>query len=247
MSLAEHAAANANQGSLFDVFEAAAAPTVEHIIVPAWDDKTRLAEEKPAIGFYLSGHPFDAYAKDVKAFIKTRLDRLQPRKDIQYVAGIVIGVRVKNGERGRMAFVTLDDGWAKQDITVYSEVFEANRTKLTEDALLVIPGKISEDRFSGGVRVIADGVMDIAEARSQFAQALTLKFNGNADAAKLRQTLDNWSGGACQVEVEYHNDNARCKLALGYAWRVTLHDDLVSNLKTWLGDDAVAIRFAAQH
>ncbi len=247
MSVAEHAAANANQGSLFDVFEPAAAPTVERIVVPAWDDKTRLAEEKPAIGFYLSGHPFDAYAKDVKAFIKTRLDRLQPRKDIQYVAGIVIGVRVKNGERGRMAFVTLDDGWAKQDVTVYSEVFEANRTKLTEDALLVIPGKISEDRFSGGLRVIADGVMDIAEARSQFAQALTLKFNGNADAAKLRQTLDNWSGGACQVEVEYHNDNARCKLALGYAWRVTLHDDLVTNLKTWLGDDAVSIRFAAQH
>ncbi|GGP24214.1 DNA polymerase III subunit alpha [Silvimonas amylolytica] len=247
MSVAEHAAANANQGSLFDVFEPAAAPTVERIIVPAWDDKTRLAEEKPAIGFYLSGHPFDAHAKDVKAFIKTRLDRLQPRKDIQYVAGIVIGVRVKNGERGRMAFVTLDDGWAKQDITVYSEVFEANRTKLTEDALLVIPGKISEDRFSGGLRVIADGVMDIAEARSQFAQALTLKFNGNADAARLKQTLDNWSGGACQVEIEYHNDNASCKMALGYAWRVTLHDDLVGSLKNWLGDDAVSIRFAAQH
>ena len=129
MSLAEHAAVNANQGSLFDVFEPAAAPTVEWITLPAWDDKTRLAEEKPALGFYVSGHPFDAYAKDVKAFIKTRLDRLQPTrtKDIQFIAGIVIGVRVKNGERGRMAFVTLDDGFGKQDVTIYSEVFEANR------------------------------------------------------------------------------------------------------------------------
>ncbi len=102
MSLAEHAAANANQGSLFDVFEPSAAPTVEWISAPAWDDKTRLAEEKPAIGFYLSGHPFDAYARDVKSFIKTRLDRLQPTrtKDTQFIAGIVIGVRVKKTETG---------------------------------------------------------------------------------------------------------------------------------------------------
>ncbi|WP_053936199.1 DNA polymerase III subunit alpha [Amantichitinum ursilacus] len=245
MSLAEHAAANANQGSLFDVFEPSAAPTVEWITAPAWDDKTRLAEEKPAIGFYLSGHPFDAYAKDVKSFIKTRLDRLQPTrtKDTQFIAGIVIGVRVKNGDRGRMAFVTLDDGWAKQDVTVYSEVYEANRTKFTEDALLVIAGKISEDRFSGGLRVIADGVMDIAEARSQFARALTLKFNGNADAARLQQVLDTHSGGQCPVEIEYHNANARCKLELGRSWQVTLHDELVDKLKTWLGNDAVSVRF----
>lgn len=60
-----------------------------------------------------------------------------------------------------MAFVLLDDGNGKQEVAVYSEAFETNRAKLKEDALLIIEGKISEDRFNGGgVRVIADKIPD---------------------------------------------------------------------------------------
>ncbi|HSC79106.1 MAG TPA: DNA polymerase III subunit alpha, partial [Chitinolyticbacter sp.] len=185
MALAETEAANANQGSLFDVFEAAAAPTIAQIEAARWDDKIKLAEEKTAIGFYLSGHPFDAHAKGIRHFLKTRLDRLEPRKELQYLAGIVSGIRVKNGDRGRMAFVQLDDGNGKVEVSLYSEVYEEHRTKLKDDTLLVVLGKVSEDRFNGGMRVVADAVMDAAEARSQFARALAIHLNGNADATKL--------------------------------------------------------------
>ncbi|SMC21921.1 DNA polymerase-3 subunit alpha [Andreprevotia lacus DSM 23236] len=243
MQLAETEAANANQGSLFDVFEATAMPSIAEIAVPRWDDKTKLAEEKTAIGYYLSGHPFDANAKGIRNFIKTRLDQLQPRKELQYIAGIVGMMRVKNGERGRMAFVQLDDGRGKIEVTLYSEVFEANRHKLKDDALLVIAGKVSEDRFNGGVRVIADAVMDVAEARSQFARSLTLQMNGNADADKLREMLTPHNGGVCPVEIAYQRDGAACQLQLGLEWRVTLDEDMIAGLRGWLGDDAVSVRF----
>ncbi|KAF0813201.1 DNA polymerase III subunit alpha [Andreprevotia sp. IGB-42] len=243
MQLAETEAANADQGSLFDVFEATAMPSIAEIAVPRWDDKVKLAEEKTAVGYYLSGHPFDAHAKGIRNFIKTRLDQLQPKKELQYIAGIVGMMRVKNGERGRMAFVQLDDGRGKLEVTMYSEVFEANRGKLKDDALLVIAGKVSEDRFNGGVRVIADAVMDVAEARSQFARALTLQINGNADADKLRQLLTPHSGGVCAVEIAYQRDGAACQLQLGLDWRVTLDEDMVAGLRGWLGDEAVSVRF----
>ncbi|WP_148715147.1 DNA polymerase III subunit alpha [Chitinolyticbacter meiyuanensis] len=243
MQLAETEAANANQGSLFDVFEAAAVPTVEVIEAAPWDDKIKLAEEKTAIGFYLSGHPFDAHAKGIRNFLKTRLDRLEPRKELQYLAGIVSGIRVKNGDRGRMAFVQLDDGHGKIEVSLFSEVYEEHRTKLKDDTLLVVLGKVSEDRFNGGVRVVADAVMDAAGARSQFARALAIHLNGNADAAKLQTLLSGYVGGRCPVEIEYRNTDAQCQLRLSDAWRVTLHEELLLQLKTGFGDDAVSVRY----
>ncbi|GHD59113.1 DNA polymerase III subunit alpha [Jeongeupia chitinilytica] len=243
MKLAETEAANANQNSLFDIFEPSAVPTVEPIEVPRWDDKVKLAEEKTALGHYLSGHPFDAHAKDLKGLIRTRLDRLESKRDLQYLAGIVGGLRVKNGDRGRMAFLQLDDGNAKIEVALYSEVFEAHRTKLKDDTLLVVAGKVSEDRFSGGLRVIADAVMDVPEARSHFARSLNLQINGNADAARLSSLLAAHGGGACPIEIDYRTQGARCALRLGLDWRVTLHDALIAELQAWLGNDAVKIRF----
>ncbi|MDR3412882.1 MAG: DNA polymerase III subunit alpha [Formivibrio sp.] len=244
MQLAEAEAANANQISLFDVFEPSATPGVEVIEVPRWDERQQLAEEKTAIGFFLSGHPFAAHAETIKRFIKTRLDRLEPRREPQIIAGIVTALRVKNGERGRMAFVQLDDGNGKQEVAVYSEAFEANRAKLKEDALLIVEGKISEDRFNGGgVRVIADKIHDIGEARSLFAQALMLKITDLTETQELRAILNNWREGTCQIEIDYHNHSAQCLLRLSDAWRVTLHDDLLIKLKNVLGDNHVAVRY----
>ena len=244
MSLAETEAANANQIGLFDMLEPAAAPSVEIIEVPRWDERVKLAEEKTAIGFFLSGHPFAAHADVIKRFIKTRLDRLEPRREPQTIAGIVSALRVKNGERGRMAFVQLDDGNARQEVAVYSEVFEANRTKLKEDELLVIEGKISEDRFGGGgVRVIADRIYNVAEAKSLYAQALHLRITTPIQLDRLREMLANWNGGSCAIDIDYRNQNAKCLLRLGEQWRVTLHDDLLISLKNQLGDEHVAVRY----
>ncbi|TJZ72862.1 DNA polymerase III subunit alpha [Chitiniphilus eburneus] len=243
MSLAETEAANVNQGSLFDVFEPSAVPTVEIIEVPLWDDKIKLAEEKSAIGFYLSGHPFDAHARGIRSFLKTRLDRLEPRKELQYLAGIVSGIRIKNGDRGRMAFVTLDDGNARIEVSLFSEVFEENRTKLKDDTLLMVLGKVSEDRFNGGIRVVADAVMDVAEARSQFARALSISLNGNADAARLQSLLADYTGGRCPVEIDYRTDGAQCQLRLSDDWRVTLHEELIDTLKQGFGAESIVVRF----
>ncbi|WP_035056751.1 DNA polymerase III subunit alpha [Andreprevotia chitinilytica] len=243
MQLAETEAANVNQGSLFDVFDAASVPSVAEIEVPRWDDKITLAEEKTAVGFYLSGHPFDAHAKGIRGFIKTRLDQLQPRKEMQYLAGIVTAIRIKVNDRGRMAFVQIDDGRGKIEVSLFSEVLEENRAKLKDDALLIIAGKVSEDRFNGGVRIVADAVMDVAEARSQFARALTLQINGNADVGKLKATIANNAGGVCPVEIDYQGGGARCLVQLGIDWRVTLREEMIAELRGWLGDQAVSVRF----
>ncbi|WP_273428733.1 DNA polymerase III subunit alpha [Chitinibacter tainanensis] len=244
MAVADAEAANANQISLFDMLEPAAAPQIEMIEAPRWDDKVKLAEEKTAIGFYLSGHPFDAHAKAIKGLIKTRLDRLQNQREPQFIAGIVAGMRVKNGERGRMGFVQLDDGNGKVEVALFSDVFEANRTKVKDDALIVVEAKVSEDRFSGGQRIVAERVFDIAETRSHFARVLRLNLGTQADEARLRQVLSaHCADEGCAVEVDYQNSTARCTVRLGQHWRAVLRDELLLELKEWLGPQAVEVKF----
>ncbi|VEB40862.1 DNA polymerase III subunit alpha [Chromobacterium violaceum] len=87
------------------------------------------------------------------------------------MAGFVTGIRVKVGNRGKMAFVQLDDGTAKLEVSLFAESFELNRDKLKEDVVLVVEGKVSEDSFSGGLRIVVDKLYSLGEARSRYAAA----------------------------------------------------------------------------
>ena len=55
--------------------------------------------------------------------------------------------------------------------------------------MLVIEGKVSEDNFSGGLRIIADKVYELGEARSRYARSLSLQLAGKVDVSKLKAQL----------------------------------------------------------
>ena len=65
-----------------------------------------------ASGFYLSGHPFNAYREELRRFARTPLANLAPQFEPVTLAGVIYGVVVRNSRRGRMAVLTLDDGSA---------------------------------------------------------------------------------------------------------------------------------------
>jgi DNA polymerase-3 subunit alpha len=73
-------AANANQGGLFDMMgdDAHGSSTQEPELVDMlpWGVKEQLTNEKTAVGFYLSGHLFDAVEREVRLFAKRKIDDL---------------------------------------------------------------------------------------------------------------------------------------------------------------------------
>src|SRR5689334_5537539 len=115
---AEHASIAAVQNSLFGA-ESADDLRVALVDRPRWSEKERLVEEKQALGFYLSGHPFTSYADEVAPLARTRLAQLQAQNQNVTVAGVVNGLRVQQSRRGRMAVVQLDDGTARIDVTIF--------------------------------------------------------------------------------------------------------------------------------
>jgi len=240
---AEQASRSVNQNSLFNLFEDSAAHDIVLINVPRWGEREQLLNEKVALGYYFSGHPFTAYQKDVAAFVKTRLKDIAPSPQPVILAGIIYAIRTQMTRRGKMAFVSLDDGSALVEVAVFNELFDANRNVLKEDQLLVVEGKVSRDDFSGGLRVSSDKLYDIGGARSRFAKSMRLACNGQASAAKLLQLLSPYRNGSCPVTINYRNGNASCEVELGEGWRVSLHDDLLQALGGWLSPEGVVIRY----
>ncbi len=250
---AEQAEANADQVSLFDIGPNAvemAGDDYELVRVKPWNEKRKLTEEKLALGFYLSGHLFSAFESEVRRFARTTLAQLQPSRDAQVVTGIICGLRTQMTRRGRMLILLLDDSTAQVEVTVFNEMYEAHRQKLREDELVVIQGGVRNDEFSGGLRVTADRILDIATARCQYARALRLSMNGASDAIKLRELLAPYrvspaegANPGCPVQIRYRNGDAECEVMLGNDWRVNPGDDLTSSLTDWLAPGNVEFTY----
>ncbi|GAA4341675.1 DNA polymerase III subunit alpha [Pigmentiphaga soli] len=249
MDGAEQAARAASQSSLFGGDDHSDIGG-ELVSVPPWDKRELLGHEKSALGFYFSGHLFDAYKDEVRRFVKTPLARIQPGRDLQWMAGILAGVRTQMTRRGKMLFAVLDDGTAQLEISVFNELYEQHRARLREDSLLVVQGKVSNDEYSGGMRIVAESLFDLQMAREAHAQALRITLNGNADAERLRAVLNPFRAEpenglpGTPVEIVYSRGDARCAVRLGEEWRVRIADTLVQQLTQWIppGDVELAYR-----
>jgi len=188
MEAADQASANAMQAGLFDMGDA---PSQGHELVDEamWPDKRRLQEEKTALGFYLSGHLFDAYKEEVRRFVRQKIGELKEGRD-KLVAGVIVSLRTQMTQRGKMLIALLDDGTGQCEVTVFNEQFEAHKQLFKEDELLVVQGQARNDAFTGGIRFTVDTPMDLGRARTRYAQAVKVQMNGNANAHALRSVLE---------------------------------------------------------
>ncbi|MBN3846182.1 DNA polymerase III subunit alpha [Paraburkholderia sp. Ac-20342] len=188
MEAAEQASANALQAGLFDMGDA---PSQGHELVDEaeWPEKKKLQEEKAALGFYLSGHLFDAYKDEVRRFVRQKIGELKEGRD-KLVAGVIVSLRTQMTQRGKMLIALLDDGTGQCEVTVFNEVFEEHKQLFKEDELLVVQGMARNDAFTGGIRFTVDTVMDLGRARCRYADSVKVQMNGNADALALRRVLE---------------------------------------------------------
>ena len=254
---AEQAERNAMQVSLFDVLDGGddahgGAHGARYVEVPRWSERQRLNEEKIALGFYFSGHPFHELQAEVSRFARKPLAALEARKEPQFLAGLVVGVRSKFTARGKMVFIQLDDGTSSLEVSVFSKLLDAERAKIREDEVLIVEGKVQRDDFAGEgrLKVVAERLLTLAEARGRFARHLRLSLNGHASGAnasaaaqRLRSLLAPYTPGNCPVRLAYHNGEATCELAFGDANRVRLEDDLLAALREWLSSENVSVDY----
>ncbi len=234
---------NEHQVGLFDFADSHAASTQEPALVKAqaWSIKERLTAEKAALGFYLSGHLFEEYAPEVRRFAKRAIADLVDSREPQLLAGIVSDLRVVNGARGRTAIFRLDDGSEYIEAVANEELYDANRERLREDELVIIQGKVQNDRFSGGLRLSCNTVWDLPAARSRFGRYLSVAVNGKlppvADVIRTwpPRVLESDHGRTHQglpIRLHLKRERAEGAIDLGDAARFWPSDEALARWRT---------------
>ena len=226
--------ANANQGGLFDMLgdDSHGSSTQEPDLVDVlpWGIKERLLLEKTAVGFFLSGHLFDAVEREVRQFARRKIDDLIDSRESMVLAGIVSDLRIINGQRGKVAIFKLDDKTAMMEATADEALITSAKHLLKDDELIIVTAKMQADRFSGGFRLKIEQIMDLGAARCRYGKYLRVAVNGRApDIARLvrefpaqREQTDQGDlvrGLPVRLALERRNEDlaARAELALGEA------------------------------
>ncbi|PCC99306.1 DNA polymerase III subunit alpha [Halopseudomonas pelagia] len=215
--------------------------------VREWTFKERLRGEKETLGLYLTGHPIDEYEKEIRRFARQRIIDLKPSRESQTIAGLVFDLRVMKTKRGdKMGFVTLDDRSARIEVSLYAEAYQSSQALLQKDAMLVVEGEVSQDDFSGGLRMRVKRVMSLEDARTTLLDSVRISLDTQRHGA---QSLDQLAGllrkfpGGCAVTVDLQRPDAAVQLRLGEGWRVEPADDLVQGIRDHLGKDSVSLHY----
>ena len=159
-----------------------------------WPAHERLGEEFGAMGFYLSGHPLDAYASALKRLGAVTYGMLiEDRRRTGFQATLAGTVVKKHERRGRndqaYAFVTLSDPSAMYDVMLFSEVLAHSRALLEPGKSVLL--KVSAGWEGDELKLRGASVSDLDAAASQAGEGLLIQLEKpdalGAIAAELRQ------------------------------------------------------------
>ncbi|MCC4782661.1 DNA polymerase III subunit alpha [Vibrio splendidus] len=218
--------------------------------VPKWPEKVWLEGERETLGLYLTGHPVNAYIKELAKYTSCRLKDATPTRRDQSltIAGLVIAARVMTTKRGtRIGLMTLDDRSGRMEVMLFSDALDRYAELLEKDKIVVVSGQVSFDDFNGGLKMSAREVMDLGSAREKYARGVSIsidqsQINGQF-FERFSQILEPYRAGTVPVNVYYQRADARARLTLGTEWRVTPSDTLLDELKQLLGNSQVELEF----
>ncbi len=219
--------------------------------VPESTLKIRLAGEKDTLGLYLTGHPIDEFEDEIKQVVSLRLGELDGsaeelkrsrRGNIKTVAGLIMGVRTRQTQRGdTMAIVTLDDRTGRLEMTLFGEAYSDFKEMLVPDTVVVVEAECGWDDYNDRPRIRAQRIYSLVEARQALIKGIQFKVN-HSEQDRFRKQLievirhDLPEDQGCHVWIHFTNDRANGLVALGEQYRIPLEDDVLHQLKTTFGE-----------
>jgi DNA polymerase-3 subunit alpha len=238
-----HRSAAAGQNDFFGI--TAPVETVHsYQKVAPWKKEDLLAAEKDTLGLYLSGHPIDEYIQELDQFTTCHLVDVDvgqsKQKKAVTLAGLVVGVRVMNTKAGsRMAILMLDDKTARIEISVYGELYDKRRNIIHKDKVLIVNGKASYDHYSGGIRLAADELFDIEQARSNLARQMRIQLTAEQmkddTISSLKSILVPNEEGICGLDFEYQTGLGSCRMEVPKNWQIVPNKIMLEQLESLLG------------
>src|SRR5438128_4760463 len=237
----------AGQVSLFD--EKTASTTSRKRPVTRWSEHEKLSYEKELLGFYVSGHPLDAYvdifaAKNYRSIASLAgLDDRAPFK----VAGSIVNVEKKFTRREGKPFAVLwiEDLTDMLEVVVWNEVYLRVADALTAGRVIEIKGTL--DKREEVIRGTALEIRSLALGKTNGANqsggdssgepVVLLQFSPATTGDELRQVREILASSPGQRAVQLlfdRGDGKPLRLDAGAELRVNLTRELEEKLSRWL-------------
>ena len=238
----------AGQVSLFDE-QTHAATTARRQPIKPWTEHEKLSYEKELLGFYVSGHPLDAYAdffatKNYRSIAS--LAALEDRAQFK-IAGAIAQVEKKftKKEGKPFAVMWLEDLMDVLEVVVWNEVY----LKVSD---ILVPGRVVElkatlDRRDEMVRATALEIKPLTATKTNGTaegsgdaspvSTIRLRFSSATTGDELRQVRNILvsSPGRQPVQLLFDRGNGvPLRLDAGGEFRVDLTAALAEKLSRWL-------------
>ncbi len=140
--------------------------------LPEWDKQVKLGYEREMLGLYVSDHPLlgieHVLARATDRTIPSLADEEEcPAGTTVTIGGLVTGLQRKVTRRGdTWAIATVEDLEGSVDVMLFPATYQQYALQLTEDAVVVVKGRL--DRRDDSPQVIASELTlpDLSEASS---------------------------------------------------------------------------------
>ncbi|NLC69976.1 MAG: DNA polymerase III subunit alpha [Desulfuromonadaceae bacterium] len=145
-----------------------------------WPEKNKLAFEKEALGFYITGHPMARHEAAVKRYATCEAAALKERGDRSEVSlcGIVTALQEKVTKKGdRMAFVSLEDLSGFAEVLVFPELYRKCFEELHGEEALLVRGVL--DVGEENCKLIANEVTLLEEYRKRETRRVHFRLNAS--------------------------------------------------------------------
>ena len=268
------ASADSGQNDLFGLGggETRAEPPMTADLEVEWSERELLARERDTLGFYLSGHPIDAYRELIDQVCSGRLPDLvrqyaqpqpvdakgkpiwQPRTKLLFAAWVADLRFFKGGDgKGSASYkVTLDDRATQLSTWIDVDKWSRFAPIVKPDSLIFVIAEIGLSPGREGrepePRLYAPEFIAHDEILRDYAVRLSLDWRkGASEVMAMRKLLQsqrrNGVPGGTAVEVRYRTAFAACELDFGADWKLRLDDATLLALQQSIGADCVKVAY----
>jgi DNA polymerase-3 subunit alpha len=244
-----HAERRAGQLSLFG---SDSAPVVQEQwpTVPSWSDNEKLAREKAALGFYLSGHPLERIESQIaslRSHLLADLDEQDDQKPVT-LAVMISKIRRRQTRRGEaMAILSVDDRSGSIEAVVFPSVFQQTSAFLEEEKIVIIQGiaEISREEENGEAsrnQIRVNKLIPLESASEALARQIGIVLPAQADENLLFRTKEilQRSPGKLPVTLIFDEHGPDMwRVPCGDRIRVSATQQMITEIRELLGDESV--------
>jgi DNA polymerase-3 subunit alpha len=212
----------------------------------AWSRGERLKAEKEALGFYITGHPLDAWTSEIALFANatsSRIGSVKSGSEIK-IGGIISAIREKTTKRGeKMAILSLEDLEGIVEVLVFPETYREIRAELDTQAPILLMGRVDSDETS--TKVIAEEICRMENVRERLAKSVHIQVRMDLltapDIAELRRTLKKHAGEKKGYLHLVRDGDYEAVVALPEGFGIAPSLDLARELKGRFGYDVLRL------